>query len=174
MRGTAVFYAPAVGRTIPHQTSHGRRSANLEAVAADVWKSLLLTTLKTDSSPRPARFAVSATVPLAGTQMAVAVIRASAEAAAHAAVTLLGLRADELAPGDIDDAFAELAVAVGTRLRSELPGVTRFGTPVVVQGRELSTALPGADQVADVVLSGDHGPVALSLWRPRPARWSFG
>jgi hypothetical protein len=146
----------------------------LETIVIDVWKQQLGRTLHrvlpTRSTAGPPEFGVSASVPLDTGAPLVAVLRVPAAVAAAAAVARLDLHEWEIAPGDIDDAFTELVAAVGSGISRMLPGATRIGPPLVVQGSALSTSVAKAQLACEAVLLGSAGPVHASLWRPR-APW---
>ncbi len=163
-----------VGRAIPRQLSEHLTEAALTEVVGLAWKRLLGSSLRPGRAMRPGRFSVSAQVQLAGMESTVVVVRASHEAATAAAVSLLGLHEDEVASGDIADAFAEIVVAVGCGVRTLLAGLTKLDAPVVVQGAALDTAIPGARMICDASLKSDGGAVHVSLWRPRAARRLLG
>ena len=163
-----------VGRAIPRQLSEHLTEAALTEVVGLAWKRLLGGSLRPGRAVRARRFSVSAQVQLAGMDSTVVVVRASQEAATAAAVSLLGLHEDEVASGDIADAFAEIVVAVGCGVRTLLAGLTKLDAPVVVQGDGLVTAIPGAKMMCEASLQSAGGPVSVSLWRPRAARRLFG
>jgi hypothetical protein len=169
-RGLAVTDTATVGRAIPRQLNEHLTEAALTDVVGLAWKRLFGTSLRPARRVRAGRFAVSAQVQLAGMDSTVVVVRASQEAATDAAVNLLGLHVDEVAAGDIADAFAEIVVAVGCGVRTLLAGLTKLDAPVVVQGERLDTAIPGARMICDANLQSAVGPVHVSLWRPRAAR----
>jgi hypothetical protein len=163
-----------VGRVIPRQLSEHLTEAALIDVVGLAWKRLLGASLRPKRSLGPGRFAVSAQVQLSGMESTVVVVRATQEAASAATVALLGLHEDEVASGDIADAFAEIVVAVGGGVRSLLAGLTKLDAPVVVQGDGLDTAIPGARTICDATLQSAGGAVHVSLWRPRAARRLLG
>ncbi len=166
-----------LGSAIPRQDSQVLGSATLEDVVAKAWWHVLGTGLhrlnrqdSAISTPAAADIAVAASLPLFGANSLVVVLRASRGVAADAAVSLLGLHREELAPGDIDDAFASLVTAVGNDLRDVLADVTLLGTPVVVQGGAVTAAVPNARMTCQTSLRSGSGRVHVSLWRPRVQR----
>jgi hypothetical protein len=165
MRNTA-----SVGPAIPRQTSASLDQKALEGVVMDVWKHQLGRSLHralpTRSAASP-EFGVSACVPLETGAPLVAVLRVPAAVAASVASERLELHEWEIAPGDIDDAFTELIVAVGNGISRLLPDATRIGPPLVVQGSGLSTSVAKAQLDCEAVLLSSAGPVHASLWRPR-------
>ena len=163
-----------VGRVIPRQLSEHLTEAALTDVTGLAWKRLLGTSLRPGRAARAGLFAVSAQVQLAGMESTVVVVRASQAAANAAAVGLLGLHEDEVAAGDIADAFAEIVVAVGCGVRTLLAGLTKLDAPVVVQGNGLETAIPGARMICEATLQSAGGQVHVSLWRPRASRRLLG
>ncbi len=160
-----------VRRTLPRQRGELLTDADLEGVAVAVWKGLLRSSLYRARRLAPSSYAVSATVSLVGDCSAIAMISVPEAVAISASVGVLGLQVDELAPGDIDDAFAVLALAVGDAIAALLPGGAALGHPSVAQGERLTTALPGARLTAETLLWSGAGPVRVSLWRPRSRGW---
>jgi hypothetical protein len=176
VRGNAAgSFARTLGSTIPRQESPVLSRETLEDVVAKAWWHVLGTGLHrlnqhNLATVAGADIAVAASLPLFGANSLVVVLRASRGVATDAAVSLLGLHREELAPGDIDDAFASLVNAVGGGLREVLPDVTLLGTPVVVQGSAVTTAVPSARMTCDTSLRSGSGRVHVSLWRPRVQR----
>jgi hypothetical protein len=177
--------ARTVGSTIPRQESQALSRANLEDVVSKAWWQVLGTglhrlnrhnsasgtgTVAGATGAVGAEIAVAASLPMFGANSLVVVLRASRGVATDAAVSLLGLHREELAPGDIDDAFASLVNAIGSGLCDVLPDVTLLGTPVVVQGSAVTTAVPSARMTCDTSLRSGGGRVHVSLWRPRVQR----
>ncbi len=160
----------ATVRAIPRQMGEHLTEGALTDVVVLAWKRLLGTSLRPGRPVPAGRFSVSAQLQLAGMDATVVVVRASQEAATNAAVNLLGLHEDEVASGDVADAFAEIVVAVGCGVRTLLAGLTKLDAPVVVQGDGLDTAIPGARMICQTSLKSAGGPVHVSLWRPRTAR----
>jgi hypothetical protein len=160
------FAATARPLSIPRQDNEPT-SAALEAITAGVWKHLLGTSLRPFPRWSPFEVAVSASVPVNGASPAVTVLSAPASVATVAAVAILGLQEDELAPGDIEDAFGDLVLAIGSEIRTLLSDETRLGPPSVVHGAGLSTAVPGARLACEARLKSAAGPVQVSLWSRR-------
>lgn len=157
---------------IPRQETELLSPAALQDIVRVAWKQLLGSELHRltpsgRSSDLATDIAVSASLPLIGHHPLVVVLRTSAAVAAEAAVSVLGLHQDELAPGDIDDAFGGIIGGVGSGLQAVLPEVTRLGAPVVVQGEGLSSAVPFARLTCDASLRSGSDRVHVSLWRPR-------
>lgn len=179
VRGNAAGSLATVGSTIPRQDTQLLSTRTLEDVVASAWWQVLGTGLhrlnRQDAATAGvvgADIAVTASLPMFGANSLVVVLRASRGVATDAAVSLLGLHREELAPGDIDDAFASLVLAVGGGLREVLANVTLLGTPVVVQGSAVTTAVPNARMTGETSLRSGSGRVHVSLWRPRVQRLS--
>ena len=158
-----------VGAAIPHQSRAFMSQDALESVVAGVWKRRLGLSLHRLRGHPAAGFAVSASVPLVGAGTAVAVLRAPLEVASAAAAGMLGLHHDELAPGDLDDAFSELIVSVGQGIGDLLAGPSALGPASVVRGAGLTAAVPGSPMMGEVALHSSAGPLQLSLWGRWPA-----
>ncbi len=160
----------ATVRAIPRQLGEHPSAGALTDVVLLAWKRLLGTSLRPGLRAPAGRYSVSAQLQLTGMDATVVVVRASQEVATNAAVDLLGLHEDEVASGDVADAFAEIVVAVGCGVRTLLASLTKLEAPVVVQGDGLDTAIPGARMICDTSLTSAGGAVHVSLWRPRAAR----
>ena len=166
-----------VGSGIPRQETQHLTRGVLDDVVTRAWWHVLgagLHRLHGQASAAGtltgADIAVAASLPLFGANSLIVVLRASRGVATDAAVSLLGLHREELAPGDIDDAFASLVVAVGEGLRDVIADVTLLGVPVVVQGSAVTTAVPHARLTCDTTLRSGGGRVHVGLWRPRVQR----
>ena len=173
MATVSVNAPPLVGErpSIPRQENGPLSAEALAGIVSRAWKRVLGIDLHSLSRDPGRQFAedisVSASLPLLGESSLVVVLRTSSQVAVRAAVSVLGLHEDELAPGDIDDAFAGIVGAVGIGLRDVLPQVTRIGSPIVVQGSSLTSAVPGARLMCDASLRSGSGRVHVGLWHPR-------
>lgn len=168
--GGSVLDTFTVTSAIPRQPGELVSRSELETAARDTWQELLGSPLHPLRRDAAFTSAVSATVGLSGAKSVVAVVSAPPEVASDAAVRVLGLQRDELAPGDIADAFAELVMAIGSKLQVLLPGRMRIGHPGVTQGAGLTTALPGARMICESVLANSVGPIRITLWRTLAGR----
>ena len=168
--GGAVPNTAFVGASIPRQSRELLSREDLENVVAAVWRRRLGLSIHRLRGHAAAGSAVSANISLVGAGTAVAVLRAPFEVAAAAAVGVLGLHEDELAPGDVEDAFGELVVAIAQGIGDLLPGASVVGPASVVRGSELTTAVPGSPLMCDAALHCAPGPLHVSMW----GRWPEG
>jgi len=160
------------GPVVPRQTHRLLDTDLLETVVIDVWKQQLGRTLRRPEAtvrPPDGEFAVTASTTLDAGEPLVVTLRAPAPVASAVAMARLDLHEDELAPGDIDDAFTGLLGVVVTRLVHVVPDAGQVGPSLVVQGSGLSVMVGGAELDADVTLLAGSWPVRVSVWRPREA-----
>ncbi len=167
--GGAVPNTAIAGAPIPRQSHAFMSQDALERVVAQVWEQRLGLSLHRLRGHPPAGFSVSASIPLVGAGSAVAMLRAPFEVAAAAAVGLLGLHRDEVAPGDVDDAFTQLVVAVGHAIGGLLSGPNALGPASIVRGVGLTAAAPGSPTMGEVALYSGAGAIHLSVWGRWPA-----
>jgi hypothetical protein len=164
--------AASAGPVFPRQPQRPLDADLLETVVIDVWKQQLGRTLRRPEAtlrPPDGEFAVSASTTLDAGEPLVVTLRAPAPVATAVAMSRLDLHEDELAPGDIDDAFTGLLGVVVTRLAHVVPDAGQVGPSLVVQGSGLSVMVGGAELDCDVTLMAGSWPVRVSVWRPREA-----
>jgi hypothetical protein len=164
--------AASAGPVLPRQPHRLLDGDLLETIVMDVWKQQVGRTLRrpeAESRPPDGEFAVSASTTLDAGEPLVVTLRAPARVAAAVATARLDLHEDELAPGDIDDAFTGLLTVVATRLAHAVPDAGQVGPSLVVQGTGLSVMVGGAELDSDVTLMAGSSPVRVSVWRPREA-----
>lgn len=76
---------------------------------------------------------------------------------------MLGMSADELAPGDVHDVVGELANMIGGNLKGLLGVGCALSLPSVVEGRDMLLSLPGTHEVDRVALATDAGLCVVTV-----------
>jgi chemotaxis protein CheX len=107
---------------------------DLQQIAEQVWVSYLDTDGEKPLVPVPPdklSKEVVAAVAVSGAWHGLVLIACSRPASREAAAALLGMGADEVTEGDIDDALGELANVIGGNVKSLLPEPCVLGLPDV-------------------------------------------
>ena len=119
---------------------------DLRQIAEQVWASYLDTDGERPLVPLPPEKLskeVVAGVAVSGAWHGLVLLACSTVASRQAAAALLGMGADEVTEGDVDDALGELANVIGGNVKSLLPEPCVLGLPEVHTDAEQDSWLQG-------------------------------
>ena len=113
--------------------------------------------------------AIEAQVHIAGTWQGVVVLHTSESLAARIAQLMFNLEGVTPTPGDMQDAFGEIANIVGGNIKGLLSERgAHLSLPAVVQGQNYSVHVPGSQEVARVEFICEGEPLVVTVLHAAP------
>jgi chemotaxis protein CheX len=92
-------------------------------------------------------------------------LQCSASHAQAAAEAMFAADPGSLSQDEIGDALGELTNMVGGNIKGLLPAPGKLSIPSVAGGESYTLRIPGAALVDAVTLTGEAGPVHISVWK---------
>lgn len=143
----------------------------IQQVVREVWTSMLSMDVE---FPGPweaplERPTITGVVGIAGPWEGAVSVECSVSTARLFTASLMAMNAEDLAPADVQDAIGELANVVGGNLKSLLPGPSQLSLPMVIEGFDYSTHLPGTSPTTRVVGLAGRAPVLFTLFARVPS-----
>ena len=138
---------------------------DLQQIAEQVWASYLDTDGEKPLVPLPPDKLskdVVAGVAVSGAWHGLVLVACSSVASKEAAAALLGMGADEVTDGDVDDALGELANVIGGNVKSLLPEPCSLGLPEVHNDADDDPWLVG-DEICRVEATWMGEPMEVSV-----------
>lgn len=107
---------------------------------------------------------IEAQVHIAGTWQGVVVLHTSEALAARVARVMFNLGNETPTPGDLQDAFGEVANITGGNIKGLISvGDAHLSLPSVVQGNDYSTHVPGSELVVRVEFICEGEPLVVTV-----------
>lgn len=131
---------------------------DLASVACTIWQSMLNMELTpADGAASPEGHLVIGCVQLSGSWSGTIQLVCSAEMARTSVAAMMQMQASDLGDSDINDGLGELANMVGGSVKNTLPAPTVLSPPMVVNGADVTMALPRSKRIGHSTLCvGEH------------------
>jgi chemotaxis protein CheX len=139
-------------------------TANIHEVAQCVFETMLNMHLELADDGAPGPDDLLATIQISGAFMGSVILGLSDQAARASAATMLSVPGSEVSRADERDVAAELVNMIGGNIKSLLPGPSMLSLPAVMEGRQASFQVHGAEILESVVLSSPGGPLSVRLY----------
>jgi len=136
-------------------------------IARDVWGSFLAIDLEHagDGAEPITGETMTGCVHISGEWGGSVIVEATAAHAQQAAEAMFAADPGSLSAEEVSDALGELTNMVGGNIKGLLPAPSALSLPSVAGGESYTLRVPGALLVSRVLLTGQAGPVRISLWR---------
>lgn len=135
-------------------------------IAGDVWSLVLELDIEPDDAltvPAVKTGFVTGCVTISGAWEGTVVLDCGADLAKQAAAIMFEMEAEEIEAEEIRDAVGELVNMLGGNIKSLLPEPCKLSLPVVVQGQDYSTNIPGSQVIGQATFRCQGQPLQVML-----------
>jgi CheY-specific phosphatase CheX len=139
---------------------------DIRSVAEDVWSSVLGLAIAPAQVPTPrldGQDSLLASVHISGAWEGTVLLECAAALMSRAAAAMLEMAPEDLGADEVHDVLGELANIIGGNIKGLLPGPSSLSLPTVVQGRDVSIFVPGAEELAKVFFECEREHFSVTL-----------
>ena len=139
-------------------------SAAVRGIVTDIWSSILGLEIVEAGPSELVPPTVTGLVHISGDAEGSVSLECPGDLARTAAALMFGTEVDDLAPGEMEDAFGELANMTGGGVKSLLAGQNQLSLPTVIEGSGYHLNVPGAVPVLAVWFACGGTPVVVRVY----------
>lgn len=142
----------------------------IEQIAQSVFATMLeIELVRVEPTALPETDLLLAAVHIVGQWTGSVVLAMSQPVARNAAAKMLQMPEAEVVETDMKDVASELTNMIGGNLKSLLPSPSFLSLPTIVSGRDFGVQVRDAEQLDDVALACEYGPLQISLFAKHAA-----
>ncbi len=136
----------------------------LDEIAASVFDSMLEMTVTSADVGELSGRQLTGSVHITGGWSGSVTVRAGHELASRVAAAMFMMEPGEASDEDVRDAFGELANMVGGNVKGMMPNSEALSLPVVTDGLDAVSCIPGAQLVTEAHYESDAGHFVVSVY----------
>lgn len=137
----------------------------IEQITQSVFATMLeIELVRVDGQVVPEHDLILSAVHIVGQWTGSVVLAMAQPVARGAAAAMLQMPDTDVTPTDLNDVASELTNMIGGNLKSLLPGPSFLSLPTIVSGRDFGVQVRDAENIDDVTLVCDAGPIQVTLF----------